>query len=206
MSLSVARPRPLSTSLRTLAPVFRPPDRWPWIRRPLEVLASPVTSGLRVINHKPLVKAHKPVTNPDCCCGGACRDRVGDQLLVVITGVLWCGITDIPFSGVNGVYTAVWSGDANEWQVVIGFEVESGTYPITLHINCAGIDLETESWNVLATAETGAPIGTYFYFETAFLGPAFGTAVNSVLECGDPNAVGASGTITVSIPPPPPGP
>ncbi len=139
---------------------------------------------------------NRATTDPDCCCG-PCRIS-GDMLVATITDIL---ADESPFTGVNGVFTFPFLFGTG--QTLVGSALVGGVeFDVYVQVNCTGDTPETETFHVeVATFVTGASPHRFF-FSGSFSREAFGEALESSIVCGS-GFGGCSGTITITLPPPP---
>lgn len=157
-----------------------------------------------------------------------CHDSLGNNLKVAISGIVACsgcytinaggGPQDVEFSftGLNGMFTAVWNAITSAWEVVIGTATVSffpsadgsctgdpttSTADVMLSLQCSG----DNSFTAISLA--GAAI-TVDVFENVAGTVQFGDPLPNTFVLGDcgtgtgPAFIGAyGGNITITLPP-----
>ncbi len=150
-----------------------------------------------------------------------CHDFIGDNLDVVVSGILQCsgcytigGVdVSISFTGVNGMFTAVWDSGSGTWIVIVG-TITVITY-LSNDGTCTGVDTTTtgdltlsalcsgaNTFLVTITGTAGLSLSVFQNDGSGVLGDALANLF-TLGECGTgtlPTVAGYDGTVTVSKP------
>lgn len=165
------------------------------------------------------------ISIPACAgCCKFCHDSIGDSIEVAVSGVLTCGDcytvnpgggpqdVKLTFTGLNGLFTAVWNPITSLWEVVVGTvtvdfysssngtcidQFNSITGNMLLALQCSGANL----FSVQITGSAG--IGVTVFNTNPGTPTPFDAPLNNTLleaDCGTGNTVGGyGGTVTLSL-------